>query len=606
MKKVLLSFISFFCITTTWAQSVVVNSPAHLAGSYQFGTATAWGADLLSNIWTADAVLMLDDGTSMTDGCDNITNGADLAGKTVLVDRGSCNFSLKAKNAQDNGAISCIIFNNAPGAGVVPMGAGTFGPDVTIPVVMLSYEDGQAIKAELANGPVNISIGNIRFDNDLATNSRAAICHPKYGTYPAAWIKKAGEFTIQPSVNVTNKGNSVVTNVVANTIIEFTPTGGSSSEFYNKNSDGNLVIEIDSTRSANLESLDFFGKLPGGQSGKGTITYSIGIDNVKDESPFDNKGVSEFYLSSNSISKGRLQANGRDPMVTNSYRSVNTLNVQFLAGFDFPYGMGCKVDSIIGYMAVNSPSTLAGLAPEGYLYRWVDSDGDGVILNSELEFLALGSFQFDLNDTRTGGYFRIPLEDFNSGDIGYTIPQNDMQILVGVVYNGPETHFIGFDEGFDYTVNNQQLLDAGKFRDLDNPYIGTSSSDPNTGLPDIENNGFLFTGLRAGLAVSLIMSGNCIVRNENLPPINKSCEFYPNPADEYAFIKISDLQTTSKLKLDILDQFGRVLLSQSKINPDIEITERINLKEFKSGFYTIRLISNNHIQYIPFEVLKSR
>lgn len=81
-------------------------------------------------------------------------------------------------------------FNNAPGAGVAGMGAGTFGGSVTIPVVMLSYEDGVKIKEALANGAVNISIGNIRFANDLATNNREGVCHAPFGTYPFSWIKK--------------------------------------------------------------------------------------------------------------------------------------------------------------------------------------------------------------------------------------------------------------------------------------------------------------------------------------------------------------------------------------------------------------------------------
>lgn len=59
------------------------------------------------------------------------------------------------------GAIAVIILNNQPGAGTIEMGDGGQGPQITIPVVMLSYEDGQAIRAALANGPVNISIGTI-------------------------------------------------------------------------------------------------------------------------------------------------------------------------------------------------------------------------------------------------------------------------------------------------------------------------------------------------------------------------------------------------------------------------------------------------------------
>ena len=96
MKKVVLISAFSLALVASFAQSVVINSPANLAGALQYGTASGWGADLLSNVWTADAVMLMDEGADPTDGCDTVTNKQDLAGKIVLVNRGMCNFSLKA------------------------------------------------------------------------------------------------------------------------------------------------------------------------------------------------------------------------------------------------------------------------------------------------------------------------------------------------------------------------------------------------------------------------------------------------------------------------------------------------------------------------------
>ncbi|HJS16574.1 MAG TPA: S8 family serine peptidase [Rheinheimera sp.] len=75
-----------------------------------------------------------------------------LTGKTVLIDRGVCNFTAKVLNAQNAGAAFVIIANNAAGAG--PVNAGGSDPAVTIPAVGISKENGDLIKAALANGPV--------------------------------------------------------------------------------------------------------------------------------------------------------------------------------------------------------------------------------------------------------------------------------------------------------------------------------------------------------------------------------------------------------------------------------------------------------------------
>jgi len=88
-------------------------------------------------------------------GCNAFEAGS-LTGKTVMVDRGTCNFTLKVLNAQKAGAAFVIIANNAAGAG--PVNAGGADAAVTIPSVGISKEEGDRIKAALANGAVTFDI----------------------------------------------------------------------------------------------------------------------------------------------------------------------------------------------------------------------------------------------------------------------------------------------------------------------------------------------------------------------------------------------------------------------------------------------------------------
>jgi hypothetical protein len=133
---------------------MLVNSPPSLAGTYALGTA-AFGPALTETGITGDVVLV-DDGVGFaSDACGPITNIAEVSGNIALVDRGSCTFTSKALAAQAAGAIAVIIANNV--AGDTPIGLGGSEPSVTIPTVSVTLDDGNAIKAELANG-VNVTL----------------------------------------------------------------------------------------------------------------------------------------------------------------------------------------------------------------------------------------------------------------------------------------------------------------------------------------------------------------------------------------------------------------------------------------------------------------
>ncbi len=144
-----------------------------LAGGY-IGVPAGFGAPLPEDTpITSDIVVVLDDnaGTSTddTDACDTITNAADIQGNIAVLRRGTCEFGTKVLAAETAGAIAVIVVNNAPGAPTV-MAPGAVGDQVTIPSLMISQTDGDAIIAALQNGDtVNASIlsATINLDSDL-------------------------------------------------------------------------------------------------------------------------------------------------------------------------------------------------------------------------------------------------------------------------------------------------------------------------------------------------------------------------------------------------------------------------------------------------------
>ena len=130
-----------------------VNSPAAIAGNYEVGLA-AFGPALTAGGVTGNVVQALDPadaaGPLTTDACDPLTNAAAVAGNIALVDRGTCGFVVKAKNAQNAGAIAVLVANNV--AGSPPPGLGGADPTITIPTVSVTQADGNTLKANLAAG----------------------------------------------------------------------------------------------------------------------------------------------------------------------------------------------------------------------------------------------------------------------------------------------------------------------------------------------------------------------------------------------------------------------------------------------------------------------
>jgi hypothetical protein len=140
---------------------MTVNSPPSLPSTIPVGTAQ-FGADLTSVGVTGDIVLV-DDGTgTTTDACEPIVNGGQVAGNIALIDRGSCTFVSKAQAAQAVGAIAVVIANNLPDP--TPITLGGSDPGITIPVVSITLDDGNAIKAALPGVNVTLQLD----PNDLA------------------------------------------------------------------------------------------------------------------------------------------------------------------------------------------------------------------------------------------------------------------------------------------------------------------------------------------------------------------------------------------------------------------------------------------------------
>ena len=125
-----------------------------LSANYEYGTAQFGPAATPAN-FSGNVVLANDGSATPTFSCQASPAGA-YAGQVAIVDRGGCAFEIKVRFAQDAGATAVIVANNA--AGVIGM-AGDASVEATIPSLMVSQADGNAIKGALPG--VSVALGEV-------------------------------------------------------------------------------------------------------------------------------------------------------------------------------------------------------------------------------------------------------------------------------------------------------------------------------------------------------------------------------------------------------------------------------------------------------------
>lgn len=173
MKKCLFFIIAVLSINFSHSQVVCAGvSPASIAGNYSFSwgdPANTWGSpdfNIPGTTITGELMLVNDGSVGNSPasglplayyGCSPLVNN--LTGKIAVVYRYDgvtastiCWMSEKALIAQNAGAIG-VLFINRPGANAdLSTGGATSAPSVTIPAVLIDFNDGAVLLAELLQG----------------------------------------------------------------------------------------------------------------------------------------------------------------------------------------------------------------------------------------------------------------------------------------------------------------------------------------------------------------------------------------------------------------------------------------------------------------------
>ncbi|MCB9175087.1 MAG: T9SS type A sorting domain-containing protein [Flavobacteriales bacterium] len=606
MKKITLFMGLVLATTVSFSQVVVkltsVPCNTGLEGTYPFqyagnldGSSTDWG---LPNIFDGNNAVsgpleMINDGTPgivtgvgtpplnnvplSALGCD--TNGnitQDLTGKIAVVYRGTCQFGLKALNAQKRGAIGVIIINHTGDA--VGMAGGTYGTRVTIPVVQIGRVAGDDLYLALntcAPGTVTAFIGSKVgvFTNDMGS-SIADIVMTESSTVPAdlaiPTALDLGFFAFNYGVNAQNgvtasvvvkkDGSTIHTNTSAP--LNFVAPAGTviDSQYFD-------LGQITLPSTANGVTVDVANY---------EFTYTLNIVST-DEDPADNMFKFNYRVTNNEDIFAKSTTNAAGIPVHSTAYSLNETTTQYddweaCINYRGPYtgnvtGMyftGLPVGSNIDFEVV-----------EIRAYRWTEAGYTNLSVAAPT-FAAL-------NQEASGTYFwdhssngnlegQMVYQEFDSPfDLSTVAGAANLKGVLFCVYNASDSVRIGFDTKVDYsmTVNNY-LQPISPVKTLAN---GAAARWYAAGF-----------GYDATAAIAAKFDVATSVKNDVASNVVASP--YPNPAANLLRVPVRN-GVKGDVTIEVYDLLGKLVISEKQTIGNEAL--RVNVASISNGAYVFNL-----------------
>ena len=412
MKKLLLSLTLVGAGFFASAQVIcAVKSPSTVAGNYNFTWADpaggAWTTPnfLIPNTFVEDTLVLVNDGTPGTnatfgnllaeEGCNPSPVNA-YAGKIAVLRRNTCEFGMKAYNAQLAGAVAVIIINRDNT--VIAMGGGAMGGQVTIPVVMINTLDGANILAAMQNGPVVAFLGNKNgfYPNDFGMNN-GEVTYSKLSAVNSVIAQNGTDYSFKLKGMVRNFGTNAQTNVVVNAKV--TRNGAT---VYNQSSTP-AALPIG-------DSLDFV--LPdfapaSYPAGRYALTYTTTATNT-DNYPGDNALTYEFLVSDSLLGYSKLDTISFTPDAGNGSRPGGNTYTSYMQCINYKDANASRLmaEGIYFNFAVNASDsiTLSGQEFTVSAYEWADVFTD---LN-DAAFSNAGSFNSVFNNQLASNSYYYP------------------------------------------------------------------------------------------------------------------------------------------------------------------------------------------------------
>lgn len=562
MKKSLL-FIFVLVFASSISAQVIFSGeePANIQGAYDMEYATpggGWGVpDLMdpANAVLDTLVQLFDSSAADSLGCVAATNGAALQDQIAILYRGDCQFGTKALNAQNAGAIACVIINNVPG-GPVGMAPGNDGANVTIPLVMIGLSDGEILLDEMQNGPVEVFIGNKTgfYPNDVGTQD-GAILRAKSASTPALLAQDASEFSVDMGAMVYNYGYQNQTTVTLTATVDF---GGSN--IYTETSAPEDIAAGDSS----FMTLPTFSQATY-PVGTYEVTYTIDSDST-DSYSFDNTINADFQINDSLFTFASIVDSSGAPNQSGGFRPSDALSTYSAcvvfrdpnASRVAPEGM-----TFSAIKGADAPvPSLEGEPMSIIAYEWNDNFtdlNDGNLAFNDVQEIAFHEYTYpsDLSGEPVTAYFEEP----------FALQDNQRYLFCVQTFN--QEVFIGFDPKMDYTRNINTYLQPVYPVESDGGYSALGFGED--AVP--------------GVGVNFMDAALLNVKDEQLA-IDMNA--YPSPVSEILNVNFNGYDVES---IELINLTGQVVANQT-VQTGAKST-KVDVNNLENGVYIVNVYLTN-------------
>jgi len=543
------------------------STPANLLGSYPI---LDWA--LQSNGWSspdmnipANAItgelMFVDDGDvgldangnpAGQDACTPLINGASLSGKIAVLYRGACEFGMKARHAENAGAIGVVIIshNNDP----IGMLGGDSGLVVTIPVIIIAATDGAYIQAAVNAGTITQAfIGNKFgvFADDLGSRKGDVLRARRFSNL-ANLSQNASEFSVPLGAWVRNFGNQTQSGATLAATID------NGTQIYNQSANIPTVAPGDSV----WVSLPTFSQ-SSYPVGMYTMEYTITTNPNADGEPSDNVIDASFMISDSLYSIGRLDSTGVPLTPSGSRAGGFTNNWEYCVAFQDPHAHRATSLGMTVSHSTNAGDSLndGNTFFEIIVYQWNDVFTD--VNDPSLDFLVLTTL-----DQEQYVY------SANLQDVPIFVPHTAPIVLVDntrylfCLSSISTTTFAGMDNQIDYTTTQNGVI-GGHLQPTQVLAVdGAYSMDGFQ--PD-----YLGNVLAASIKMDVIVDVDELVNEITINP-------YPNPTANEINIPVGDRNGAATI--EIFDIAGKLVISNAVTFNKYE-TLKVNVANISNGSY---------------------
>lgn len=592
MKKLSLLLVLVSAAVAAKAQrpAFIVNSPSAVAGvNLNIGVGAAGfgpAVDATLTPVTGNLVLAYDStatGAAVTLGCGAVSNVAATTGNISLIDRGTCNFTLKVDNAEAAGAIAVVICNNQPSGVLASFGGASAA---TIPVIMIDKPLCDAIKVEMANGPVNVTIdGDYRYGQDIQCTTSDVAMSP-YAALPVSEVTGPNDANVYLAINPVNVGTQDINGSTVTLDISF---GGAS--VYSETATPPAVFPSGDSAfvSFNGTNLDGIFQPTANVVGDYTITYTA--VNATDEYAANNSNQQVLQVTNNVMSKVPVDGTGLPLNESGLRRGGTATATEWGNLFHINYGTGYEIRKAHFGVAFSAIAQLAGKGAAFNIRTWDDANADGVIDRAtELsDPVAYAEHVFTSAETLPTNRLITLTEDvYNAADntIGFPLTDNAYYVATIVVQHA-DSAFVGTTEVRDYTL-------LSRLNNTDFVYY------PSVIVDDAQ----IFSGFtddHSQPALSFEITEIDTKVNEANAGVN--FKLFPNPTSDVLNVQMNLASRANYANIEVVSMTGQTLMAQ-RIEGAQNGTFQVNTSNLAAGLYVVKITTEKGFESKTFSVAK--